>query len=111
MDFCSIGQRIKHARIKKDLTQEQLAEMINVSRHHISLIETGAKGISLETLVNISNMLQVPISELLSDNLTVTEKDYATAISRALLDCTEQEEQIIIRTVEALKAILFEFGI
>lgn len=65
LDFASIGLRIKHARTKKDMTQDQLADALNTTRHHISLVETGDRGVSLELLIMISNTLKVPISELL----------------------------------------------
>ena len=51
----AIGQRIKKAREKTHLTQEQLAELVDLSPMHISVIERGAKPPKLETLVNIAN--------------------------------------------------------
>ena len=111
MDVNSIGLRIKYARNKKGFTQEELADMIHVTRHHISMIEAGARGISLDVLIDVSNALQVPVSELLSDNLSSSENSSTTVLSRVLLDCTEQEERIIIKAASALKAILHEFGV
>ena len=70
LDYASIGLRIKHARNKKEMTQEQLAEVLNISRKHVSLFESGETGISLELLVAVANALDAPISELLADQLT-----------------------------------------
>ena len=41
LDYKAVGKRGKIARIKADMTQEQLAELVGVSRNTISSIETG----------------------------------------------------------------------
>lgn len=43
MDAKAVGQRIKAAREKKNLTQEDLAALIDISPTHISVIERGPK--------------------------------------------------------------------
>lgn len=111
IDYASIGLRIKHARNERGLTQEQLAETANVSRNHLSQVEGGEKGISLEMLVAISNALNASITDLLADNLTTSEVTTDTDLHYILLDCTYQEEKIITKVAQALKAILLEHGI
>lgn len=111
IDYASIGLRIRHARTEKGLTQEQLAENIGVTRKHLSLVETGDAGISLEMLVAISNTLDAPISELLADNLAGSQSVTDTDLHYIMLDCTRQEERIITKTAQALKAALLEHGI
>ena len=111
IDYASIGLRVKHARNKKNMTQEQLADVLNISRTQIGYLETGGRGISLELLVSVSNALNAPISELLADNLTSSEVTTDTDLHYILLDCTQQEEKIITKVAQALKAILLENGI
>ena len=41
LDYKAIGKRIKIARIKKNLTQETVADRIGVTPQHVSNIETG----------------------------------------------------------------------
>ena len=67
MDQKAIGKRIKSAREKKGLTQEQLAEQVNLSPMHISVIERGNKLPRLETLIKIANVLDVSADTLLQD--------------------------------------------
>lgn len=55
MDLCAIGARIKAAREKAGMTQEDLAAALEMSPTHISVIERGVKAPKLETLVNIAN--------------------------------------------------------
>ena len=60
MDLSAIGSRIKAARERKHLTQEDLAAIVDLSPTHISVIERGVKPPKLETFVNIANALNVP---------------------------------------------------
>lgn len=57
LDYKAIGKRIKIARIKKNLTQETVADKIGVTPQHVSNIETGNTSVSLTTLVAIANTL------------------------------------------------------
>ena len=57
LDYKAIGKRIKIARIKADLTQERLSEIVGISPTHISNIETGTTKVSLTSIVSIANGL------------------------------------------------------
>ena len=91
MDQKAIGKRIKSAREKKGLTQEQLAEQVNLSPMHISVIERGNKLPRLETLINIANVLDVSADILLQDvvnNQIKLHTSEASKIGRA--SCRER---------------------
>ena len=57
MDLKAVGQRIKSAREAKNLTQEELAALVNLSPTHVSVIERGLKVTKLDTFVTIANAL------------------------------------------------------
>ena len=61
MDFEQIGMRIKACRKQKHLTQEKLAECLDVSSHYIYELERGVKTMSLYTLNDLSTCLEVPV--------------------------------------------------
>lgn len=67
MDLQVVGQRIKMARESKNLSQEDLAEMVDLSPSHISVIERGVKTTKLDTFVSIANALEVSADTLLVD--------------------------------------------
>lgn len=69
LDYKAIGKRIKIARIKTDLTQEKLSEMVGVSPTHMSNVETGTTRVSLTTIVRIANALGITSDDLLCDKL------------------------------------------
>ena len=59
------GKNVKIERIKKNLTQEMLAEIMNVSQNYIASIECGNANMSLAKVLELSNFLKVDISNLL----------------------------------------------
>ena len=59
-----LGKRIKELRQRKGLTQEQLAEMIDVGERNLSKIECGNNFVTAETLSKIITALEVEPTEL-----------------------------------------------
>lgn len=62
------GKNVKIERIKKDLTQEQLAEKMDVSQNYIACIETGKQNMSLGKILELAQNLNTDILNLLSFN-------------------------------------------
>lgn len=65
MDFKQIGIRIKKIRYSRGLSQEKLAELIDVSPHYIYEIERGTKTMSLYTLDRLVTTLNISADFLL----------------------------------------------
>lgn len=61
----SLGKNIKKYRKAKKLSQNQLAELIDLSREHLACIETGKEFISLRKLFLIADVLEVPLTSLI----------------------------------------------
>ncbi len=62
------GKNVKIERIKKDLTQEQLAEKMDVSQNYIACIETGKQNMSLGKILELAKNLNTDIHNLLNFN-------------------------------------------
>lgn len=62
------GKNVKIARIKKDLTQEQLSEILDINQNYIACIECGKQNMSLGKILELANALQVDIETLLKFN-------------------------------------------
>lgn len=56
-----IGRKVKHLRMEKGLSQEKLAEHVDMSREHISCIERGKNLATVETLYNLAKFFEVDI--------------------------------------------------
>lgn len=57
-------KKLKLARIEKDLTQDQLAEKVGVTRQTISLIELGKYNPSLNLCIKISKVLDKTLNDI-----------------------------------------------
>lgn len=64
-DYVAIGQRIRRCRRNADITQQQLAKMIDCSTSFIGHIERGTRKLSVETLLAICHALHVSADQLL----------------------------------------------
>ena len=106
LDSKAIGKRIKIARIKADLTQEMLAEKIELSPTHLSNIETGTTRVSLATIVSIANGLEITVDDILCDNVVKARVQFEEDIAEILDDCDEYEIRMIKDMAAALKESL-----
>lgn len=102
MDLKAIGIRIKAAREERNLTQEQLAEMVGLSAAHISVIERGVKAPKLETFIEIANALNVTSDSLLLDVLNNSLQITATELSEQIKRLPPKEQQKILKAVQVL---------
>ena len=109
LNYLIIGKRIKEARKKKKLTQDQLCEMVGLSYGYMSYIETAIKSVSLDVLVRIANALDVSVDDLLAENLmTNRTANMNGEFSELLGDCTAYERRVLIEVTRSTKRILRE---
>ena len=64
--FLMLAQNIKTARKAKQLSQNKLAEMLDISREHLAKIETAKRGISLNLLFKLAEVLNIKEKDLLN---------------------------------------------
>ena len=103
IDYKSIGKRIKTARIRLDMTQERLAEQVNLSPSHLSNIETGTTKVSLPTIIKLANALQVSVDSLLADSVVQSKAVFEEDIQTILSDCDDYEIRVIADIAAATK--------
>ena len=111
MQYEIIGKRIKKFRMERNLSQEKLAEMINTTNNHISRIEIGQRIPGIETLILIANALNVSVDDLLEDSLEPLNRNAGSEIRKTMTDCNEQEQKMLVKILQFMKALLKEFGI
>lgn len=103
LDFKAIGKRIKIARIKKNFTQEAVADKIGITPQHVSNIETGNSSVSLPTLIAIANMLSVSVDELLCDTVLISKAIFEKEASEIFNDCNEYEVRVLVDVLRTTK--------
>jgi len=103
LDYYKIGQKIRKIRKAHGLSQEELAERVDISTTHMSHIETGNTKLSLPVLVDIARVLEVRTDDLLSDGSAVTAGSTLEEIAGVLERCSAKEAKVISDVVKATK--------
>lgn len=86
-----VGARVKEARLRKHLSQAQLADLLGLTPPYISNIETGKQNMSITALAKISDVLEVSADWLLRNNTADALAITADELHELLEDCTPAE--------------------
>lgn len=70
-----VGQRVKTLRKAKNLTQQNLADMINVTKVSICCYEKGTRTPNLDTFIDLVNVLETTPDYLLGRDIDVVSED------------------------------------
>lgn len=111
IDYSIVGARIRYNRVKRHLSQEQLAEKVNSSNVYISYVERGERIPSLDFIIRIANSLGISADDLLSDYLIVSNSRLQNEELGILFDCSSEEIDIITNVMSSLKKTLRAFRI
>ena len=101
MNLKAVGRRFKAARERKHLTQEQLAEIVDLSPMHVSVIERGVKPPKLETFVALANALEVSADELLQDTVDLAMESKSSEIATRVKSLPRQDQQKLLSAIRA----------
>ena len=107
MDYVAVGRRIRAQRKKLSLSQEELAEMVNISTVHMSHIETGYTKLSLPVLVDLACALGVRTDDLIFDKESLAREELLEEITLELRDCPKNQlltlRQILSSSKDAIQ--------
>ena len=93
VDYKDMGKRIREFRESKHMTQAALSELAGIEPSNLSHIERAATRVSLPTLMNIANTLEVSLDELVCGSLIRREHIAVRQLNDLLSDCTPDELQ------------------
>lgn len=99
----NLGKKIKSLRECSNLTQEQLAEKIELERDTISKIENGKRFPSCKTLEKIAQVFNIKYSDLFNFNDFDNTVDYNKAINIETLDLKEKDTEFILDFIRLYK--------
>ena len=95
LDYKELGRRISLRRRHQKIQQQNLAEMLGISNNHLSSIERGKSGPSLEVLIGICNILKVTPDYLLMGSM------YAANIPQNTVDnlkiCSDKDAELLYK--------------
>ena len=108
LNYHDIGKQIKIERIKQNMTQERLAEKVNISISHLSGIERGTTKLGLSAFFGIANALRISTDTLLCRSVDNSESRtiLSNYISNIIEDCSKSELVVIEEVVKATKNAL-----
>lgn len=100
MDYkISIGKRMRERRKALHLTQEQMAEKLNISIKHYGGVERGDAGLSIENLIEASNILGVNLDYLIKGD-EQPDNIMPSRIKEIYFDCPQEKRQHIVELLE-----------
>ncbi|MBQ7786253.1 MAG: helix-turn-helix transcriptional regulator [Clostridia bacterium] len=85
-----LGKRLKKARKQKKLTQEYIAEKIDLSIEHLGRIENGKKPIYLHKFGLWCDALDVPAEEILSGAAIPANSEYNRQFGEIAKGCSQE---------------------
>lgn len=105
MDLKLVGSRIRAAREANHLTQEELAEAVEMSPMHISVIERGLKAPKVDTFVKIANALHISADFLLQDVLECSVETQSNPLYEEIRTLPKNAQQWIMETIRSYRKV------
>ena len=107
INYVALGKKIKEKRIERNLTQEQLGELCDLSAAHIGHIERGTRVLSVDVLFKISTALKVSIDYLLfdsanNDNLLQSISPILNSTDKNKVDAFLNAVKVLAQNIEKL---------
>ncbi|MEK3879194.1 helix-turn-helix domain-containing protein [Paenibacillus sp. FSL M7-0420] len=102
MDYALLGARLRQERQRLNMTQEKLAEMVDISHAYIGQIERAERSVTLDTLVRLANQLGVTIDDLLHESIEISDEFYANKINKLLNNRSSKEQKMALEMLELM---------
>ncbi|MBE6105340.1 helix-turn-helix domain-containing protein [Anaerovibrio lipolyticus] len=102
-----IGNKIRQYRKENNLSQEALAEKVDVNKNFIYKLESDQKSLSLQLAIKMANALNISLDELFADELTHEHTNYFSLFE----DCSYAEKEILIKILQEIKTVLHGYTI
>ena len=93
MDIIAFGNRVRAARERLGITQEDLAARVGMSPSHMSIVERGVKVPRMDTVVKLANDLVVSADYLLQDSVAQSRNNQLLS---SIMDLPERERDRLL---------------
>ena len=91
-----VGYRLGHLRLEKNVSGQEIADRIGKSKSVVSKIENGGYRITMDVLLAYSDVLQIPLSDL------ITIEDLTPALARYMPDLSPRFQQLAVSLLNCL---------
>ena len=102
IDYAMIGKRIKNKRMELKITQEKMANDLNLSTFYISKIENGKSCPTLDTLSVIANYLVLDLAFLITGTSTLEKNYYLKQLDDICSKATNRQLNLIVKIAKTI---------
>ena len=106
----NVGRRVGEIRAERGLTQEQLAEMLDVTLRHLQAVEGGSENLTVKTLASFPTALDVGIAVLFEPPQTPRPKRGRPKVTKTSVDGARQRRRSLANPVTETIAQLFRIA-
>lgn len=105
IDYKLIGERIRKQRIKQKLTQEQLAELVDITTVYLSRIENGHAKPSLDVYGTLCEILGCDLSRLFCETSVESNHYQCEKVLELFQACTPKVKPVALCILELLSKL------
>ena len=79
-----IGNNIRNVRVARDMSIDELSELLDLTSGFVGLIERGQRGATAYTLYKLSDIFNIPVDDIFAENIKLAEdSDSAVKVKRS----------------------------
>ena len=94
------GKRVKELRKQKNITQEQLSEMLGVFQKQIGNIETGTTFTTMNNIEKLAQIFEVEIQDLFAFNQHKNKTELVEEINRFVSMASDEQIKLIYKIIK-----------
>lgn len=102
IDYVALGERIRAERKRQGLTQEQLAELADISESFMGHIERGGRVLSVETLIKLANALNLSVEYIVCGEYNYQPGTLPSEIQEALGRMSDRQRKLFLSIMKTL---------
>lgn len=108
INYAQIGARIRECRVRRGMTQELVAERLDVAPVYISRMENGKAQVNLKRLAELAQLLDTPIEYFISG--TVRSRSYQISeIYRLIESFAPRQREHLLKILQEMQKMTASF--
>lgn len=105
-----IGDRIRQARMAINMSQQTLAEKLDITPSYVSNMELGKNNFTVDKLIKLTEVLSVSADWLLRSNTPESKVFIDQDITEILKDCSAAERTALLKILISSKATIRDYS-
>ena len=97
-----MGKAIRRYREEAGITQERLAELVDISTNHLGAIEREVKTPTMETFVKLLNVLGAEPNEVLKEVIPLTRMEHTSVVEGKLERLKPKKQESVLRMLDVI---------